>query len=144
MPSDVRFFTGDKADSVASWVACRIPGCERGFGLCAAMAVMDGETLLGAVVFHNYSPEAGVMEMSAAADSPRWLTRKTLYAMHDYIFQHCQLAVMRVSENNKRMLGIAERYGYTPFRIPRLRGRGEAEVILTLGDDEWKRGKFHG
>lgn len=110
------------------------------------MVVAKGDRPLGAVVFHNYSPESGVMEMSAAADSPKWLTRAALKAMHRYIFEDagCQLAVMRVSEKNKRMLRIAEAFGYSPFRIPRLRGRDEAEVVLTLGDDEWKEGRFHG
>lgn len=86
------------------------------------------------------------MEMSAAADSPRWLTRPVLRAMHSYIFNDsgCQMALMRVSEHNKRMLRIAAAYGYQSHRIPRLRGRDEAEIVLTLTDDDWKKGKFHG
>lgn len=103
-----------------------------------------GEPMFAGVVFHNYSPESGVMEMSAAADSPRWMTRRVLHAMHSYIFEDadCQMAVMRVSEQNKRMLRIGERFGYTPHRIPRLRGRDEAEILFTLTDDEWKAGKY--
>lgn len=105
-----------------------------------------GDPIIAGVVFHNWSPEAGVMEMSAAADSPRWLSRSVLKAMHSYIFADagCQLAVMRVSEQNERMLRIGKAYGYTPHRVPRLRGREEAEIILTLTDDQWKASKFHG
>lgn len=141
-----RFCTGDRAELVAGWVARRIEGCERGFGPCAALAVESGSNVLGAVVFHNYSPESGVMEMSAAASSPRWLTRPVLRAMHGYIFNDagCQMAVMRVSERNRHMLSIAERYGYTLHRIPRLRGRDEAEMICTLTDDEWRKSRFNG
>lgn len=128
---------------IARWVADRIPGCERGFGPCAAMSV--GSPLIGAVVFHNYNPEGAVMEMSAAAESPRWLSRPVLAAMHGYVFDRagCQLAVLRVSERNRRMLRIAKAYGYEGTRIPRLRGRDEAEIILTLTDDAWRSSKFH-
>lgn len=96
-------------------------------------------------MFHNYSPEFGVMEMSAAADSPRWLSRPVLRAMHSYIFNDagCQLAVMRVSEQNERMLRIAAAYGYQAHRIPRLRGRNDAEIVLTLTDDDWKVSRFN-
>ena len=138
-----KFHVGAEARFVAAWVASKIPGCERGFDACIALSV--GSPLVAGVVFHNWNPEGGVMEMSAAADSPRWLSRPVLRAMHSYIFDDaaCQIAVLRVSERNERMLKIAERYGYTAHRIPRLRGRNEAEVVLTLTDDDWRASKFH-
>lgn len=137
-----RFHTGTEAQIVSAWVASRINGCERGFGPCSALSV--GSPIIGAVVFHNYSPETGVMEMSAAAESPRWLSRPVLRAMHSYMFNDagCQMAVMRVSEHNTRMLRIAKAFGYEAHRIPRLRGRNEAEMLLTLTDDQWKVSKF--
>ena len=104
-----------------------------------------GRDLRAVVVFHNYCPEAGVLEMSAAVESKRWLSRPVLRAMHGYIFDDagCQLAVMRVSENNMTMRRIAKAYGYDETLIPRLRGRNEAESILTLTDDDWNRSRFH-
>lgn len=141
----IQFATGQQAEAVAGWVAERIEGCERGFGPCVAMACIKNEALIGGVVFHNYSPESGVIEMSAAADCGDWLNRSTLYAMHDYIFNtaECQTAVMRVSERNKRMCRIARAYGYEGHRIPRLRGRDEAEIIFTLTDEKWRSSKFN-
>lgn len=139
-----RFCKGAEAEAVARWVSKRIPGCERGFGPCIALLVHDTAPR-GAVLFHNYSPEAGVMEMSAAAESSRWLSRSVLRAIHGYIFDDagCQMAVMRVSENNSRMRRIGRAYGYTETRIPRLRGRDEAEIIMTLTDDAWRVSRFH-
>lgn len=134
---------GDEALAVANWVAKRIPGCERGFGPCVAMMVWDNGPIAG-VVFHNYSPECGVIEMSSAAVSPRWLSKRVLKAIHTYIFRDagCQLSVMRVSEKNKRMIRIAEAAGYTGHKIPNLRGKGEAEIIFTLADDDWFASKL--
>lgn len=139
------FYRPHESGPVAQFVAESIPGCERGFGPCVAMGVFDKDDLVGGVVFHNWNPESGVMEMSGAATSGRWLTRPVLWAMHEYIFEtaQCQLAIQRVSEKNKRMLRIATAYGYEKHLIPRLRGRDEAECIMTLTDDDWRASKFH-
>lgn len=50
----------------------------------------------------------------------------------------CQMVVIRVSERNAVMIAIAERFGFSPHRIPHLRGRGEAEIIFTLTDNDWR------
>ena len=128
---------------MARWVADRIKGCERGWSACVAMRVFTDRTI-GGVVFHDWNPEAGVMCMSAAGE-PGWLNRTVLHAMHSYIFDDagCQLAVMQVSENNARMRRIGLAYGYTETRIPRLRGRDEAEIIMTLTDEDWRASRFH-
>lgn len=41
------------------------------------------------------------------------------------------------------MLRIGLAYGYTAHRIPRLRGRDEAEIILTLPEETWRASRFH-
>ncbi len=63
-----------------------------------------------------------------------------LKAMFGYPFDQlgCQMVVLRVSERNAVMTGIAKRFGFTSHRIPRLRGRDEAEILFTLTDDEWR------
>ena len=139
------FHKGQDAQAVAGWVAARIPGCERGFGPCAALSVSEGGKILGAVVFHNYSPESDVMELSAAAECSRWITRPVLRAVHDYVFAQagCQMSVMRTSEKNTQARRVVAGCGYQPFVIPRLRGRGEAEVIWTLTDDDWRKSKIY-
>lgn len=138
-----RFYPAKTASVISEWVADRIPGCERGFGPCVALGVFRGAELVGGVVYHNWNPESGVMEMSAAGN--HWLNRAVLQHMHGYIFDQagCQLAVLRVSENNTRMLRIAEAYGYRKHLIPRLRGRDEAEAILTLTVEDWRSSRFH-
>lgn len=128
-------------EAVAAWVAAHIPGCERGFDRPVSIGVLEGERLIGGTVFHNWNPEAGVIEMSSAGTSPRWLGRKMLKAIFGYVFDQvgCQLVVMRVSERNSRMIEIAERFGFDGHLIPRLRGRDEAEWIFTLTDDQWRQ-----
>ncbi len=128
---------------MAQWVAARVPGSGATWEACVALRVYTDRTI-GGVVFHDWNPDAGVMCMSAAGE-PGWLNRAVLYAMHDYIFNTagCQLAVMQVSERNERMRRIGLAYGYTETRIPRLRGRDEAEVVMTLTEEAWRASRFH-
>lgn len=129
----------DREAEVVAFVASRIPGCELGFGECSAIAWMDGGEMVAGTVYHNWRPEAGVIELSSAAASPRWLTRKSLQSMFGYPFDQlgCQLIVLRVAESNSRMRGIAKRFGFSETIIPRLRGRGEAECIYCLTVEQW-------
>ena len=127
--------------SVTEWIAQHIPGCERGFAGAGAIGVVENERLIGGTCFHNHYPEAGVIEMSSAGTDPRWLSRRMIRAIFGYVFDQvgCQMVVMRVSERNARMVGIARKFGFDGHLIPRLRGRDEAEWIFTLTEEQWRQ-----
>lgn len=127
--------------AIAHFVASHIPGCERGWENFTSLGLVDEDgQLVGGCVFHNYAPEAGVIELSSASTSRRWLTRPMLKGMFGYPFDQigCQMVVLRVSERNTVMIEIAERFGFKSYRIPRLRGRDEAEILFTFTDDDWR------
>ena len=107
------------------------------------MRVFTDRTI-GGVVYYDWNPEAGVICLAAAGE-PGWLNRAVLHAMHAYVFDvaGCQLAVLQVSERNHRMRRIGLAYGYTETRIPRLRGRDEAEIVMTLPEETWRASRFH-
>lgn len=129
---------------VSAFVGKLIPGGHRGFDKESAVGFAEDGILIGGTVYHNYNPEAGVVEMTTASTSPRWLTPRTLHAIFAIPFNQwgCQLVVLRVSETNERMIRIAKRFGFEGHLIPRLRGRGEGEWIFTLTDDAWRDTKF--
>jgi RimJ/RimL family protein N-acetyltransferase len=131
--------------AACAYVDERIGGTGLGFGNAKSMTVFDGDQLLGSIIFHNWSPQAGVIEISAAADSPRWLARKVLDRIFRYVFDDvgCQLCVARISEENQHTQRIFRKYGFNRYLIPRLRGRNEDEWIFTLTDDAWRAGKFY-
>ena len=64
---------------VAAFVAQLIPECrERGFGKCRAIGVVDETGLLGGLVYRNWHPEVGTIEISGAAlPGTNWLSRRT-------------------------------------------------------------------
>lgn len=110
-----------------------------------SLGVFDGQMLVAGVLYHNWYPDTGVVELTGASISKRWLSRAVLKAVFAVPFDHlgCQLVVFRVSEHNKPMLRIAKAYGFSEHIIPRLRGRTESEHILTLADDDWRQSRFH-
>ena len=106
-----------------------------------AMVSIDGQgRALGAVVYQNFQPEYGTIELSAAAQSKRWLSRSVLKDMFDYPFNQLgsQAVILRCAENDTVMGRIAPAYGFTRYDMPRLRGRDQAETIYILPDDVWR------
>lgn len=108
------------------------------------MAVADGPAIIGACLFHNWDADAGVIELTSASLSPKWLSRPVLRAIFGYAFDElkCQAVVLRVDPDNVRMCRIASAFGFQRHDIPRLRGRDKAEALFILGDDEWRGGRF--
>lgn len=125
---------------VSAFVANAIPGCGRGFGKCKTIGVEHDGQIVAGIVYHNWNPESGVIELSSASTDRRWLTRPVIKAMFGYPFDQlqCQSVVLRVSERNRVMCEIAERFGFQGHRIPRLRGRDEAEMIFVLTEEDWR------
>lgn len=130
------------------WVAERIwPGRDKDFDTATALGVFDDDGLLGAILWHNWDPDAGVIEFSAAADSRRWLTRRSLQEMFSYAFETvgCQMVYCRTSaaDRQKHLHRIFTAYGFDAVRIPRLFGRDEDGFVFTLTDEQWQSNGFH-
>lgn len=128
--------------AVVPFVAA-LTGFRPDFGNCRTMAVLDKDgKMVAGLVFHNWSPEFGVIEVSAAAITPRWATRTVLNTALAYVFSHCQMAVARIHENNLPARRLWKGLGAEEHILPRLRGRNASEAILLLTDDAWAQSKF--
>lgn len=130
--------------SVQDFVASQIPGCERGFGASTAIGFEENGRLVAGVVYHNWSPETQVIELSAGSSQRKWLTRERLRQIFDYPFDQlkCRLIVARTSERNARVRRIYRQLGAQEHIIPLLRGPDEAEVVITLTADAWRNSPF--
>lgn len=126
--------------AVAGFVSRLCFGNADGFEKYSSMGVFDNDTLIAGTVFHNWHDGAGVMELSSAAISRRWLSPRVIRAMMAFPFDvmGCQMVAMRVSERNSTMVRIAKRFGFEGVMIPRLRGRDESEWVFTMTDDAWR------
>lgn len=120
---------------------------ERGWENPVAIGFLSREGVLEAgVVYTNWQPENGVIEITAAAIGHKWGTRERLRVIFEYPFDHlgCQMVVARTSERNPVPLRIWRALGADEYRIPRLFGRDEAAIITTLTAEQWAESRFNG
>ncbi|MGL5010980.1 MAG: hypothetical protein ACRC6I_13960 [Paracoccaceae bacterium] len=132
-----------QSEIVARFVADLL-GFGRGFGECQAIGFLDaGGNLVAGIVYHQYQPEQGIIEISAASTCRSWLTRANLSEIFDYPFRiGCRMVVARIGEHNQRARRIWRSLGADEYVIPALRSPQEAECIFTLSAEQWRNGKF--
>lgn len=129
---------------VADWVARRIENCGRGFENCRALGVMDdaGE-IRGGIVFHDYWPERGLIETSAAGSHPTWFTHDVERAAIAYMFDVARLGIARTGATNTKVRRMWQHLGATETVIPQLWSETEDGVILTLTEAAWTAKRGH-
>jgi RimJ/RimL family protein N-acetyltransferase len=134
-------------EAVAAFVAQLIPECrERGFGKCRAIGVVDETGLLGGLVYRNWCPEVGTIEISGAAlPGTNWISRRTIQIGIDYTFYQCgcQMVIGTTSADNDIVLRIMAAVGFTLYKIKRLGGRDRDGVVGTLTVEDWEASKYN-
>ncbi len=139
-------YKGGIHDAICNYVSLKIWGEPRQLPLSTAMSVMDDNgRLLAAMVYYDYDEKAGVIQVSGAAETPRWLTRPILREMFSFPFDQlkCQAVVMRVDPDDKRLGRMLPAYGFEKNTLKRLRGRDRDECLYVLYDDVWRANGFH-
>jgi len=134
-------------DQIGAFVAQLIPHCRRGFGAnIQTMGVLQGDRLVAGIVWHNYDPDAGIIELSGAAlPGVHWLTRRTLRRMYEFPFEQCgcQMVVQRTPADAEMLLGLLAAYGFDFVAVRRLFGGDRDGVICTLTLEAWLANKFN-
>lgn len=132
---------------IADFVAQMIPSCrERGFGPnVKAIGIVEDGKLIGGMVYKNYDPDAGVIEMSGAALPGKHWTRESVQRVYGYPFDQlgCQMVVMVVEDGNRRLLRQLAALNYSFIRIPRLHGRDKDAVVCLLTREDWLANSFN-
>lgn len=95
-----------------------------------------GEPLIAGLVFYNWYPEKGTIEIDAASVAP-WATRERLAMVGAYVARHARLAVFRIDERNERALRLMGRLGARMTVVPEMRAPGVAEVVCTIESEGW-------
>lgn len=131
---------------VAAWVAGQIPHMHS-FGACSAIGFRsDDGQIAGGIVFHNYLPDYGNIEVSFAVANPYSLNRHLLSALLRYPFT--QLGVQRVtaitpSDERTSVWRFLTQFGFQKEgRVRRGLGTGDA-IIWGLLASEWATSRFN-
>ena len=133
---------------VAEFVAQLIPECRtRGFGKCKAIGIVNEKgQLLGGLVYRNWCPEVGTIEISGAAvPGTNWLSRRTVNIMYDYPFYQvgCQMVIKTTMADNDIVLRIMAAVGFSLHYIKRLGGRDRDGVVGTLTVEQWEESPYN-
>lgn len=108
------------------------------------IAVGD-EALVAGVVYHNYQPRSGTIEISCAATRRKWMSRELIKQAISLPFElfSCQAVLARHSEDNKSARHFWNSLGAEEYIIPRLRGRDEPpECVAVLTQEAWAESPF--
>ena len=133
---------------IKAFIEANIERCaERGLprsGVAIGVANNDN-VLVGGFYYHDYDPDAGVIEISLASTDKRWWTRSVLYGLLKYPFYDlgCQMIGSRTSAKDKALLRQLKAYGFDIHIIPRLFGREHDVAICTLTIEQWEANGFH-
>ena len=135
----------NQRESVVDFVSKMAPYSSDYWNNPSAIGIEIDGNLAAGVVFPNWNASAGTIEISAAALDPRWLSRRVLNLIMDYVFNQlqCQMVMIKTGEHNDRMRDIAIRVGADEHVIPRGLGIDEDLIIYTLTDDQWAVNPFN-
>jgi RimJ/RimL family protein N-acetyltransferase len=134
------------ADLMAAWVKARIAFMDpEGFGPCQAVGVVDGQgRIVGGVVFHGWNKHYRSIEMSAAADSAKWLSRRIVAGILSYPFEQlgCERVTSVTRPEDGRTRHLLEGIGMTLEGIGRKAFGDHDAAGYALLRDEWRAGRF--
>jgi RimJ/RimL family protein N-acetyltransferase len=130
---------------LCDYVAYLVWGCANDFGPSGSIGVLKNKQLIAAVVFHNWHENHGVIELSAAASDPRWLTKTVIKTIMEICFgQHkCQQIATRIDIENERALKIFRFLGFSELILPNMRGSGKHEILMLFTSEQWKQHRLN-
>jgi len=131
---------------VVQWVADQVPHMdapEKGAGI----GIVANGHLIAGVVFHEYRPDYGTIEMSMAATSPIWARREIIGGFLSYPFH--QLGVFKVFTHtpidNERALKVNKHAGFKQEAVLAHQfGRGRHGVVCRMLQPDYQRIYEHG
>lgn len=132
---------------IGRWVSERTTSTgEIGFdGAYNAIGVVKDNEIIAGFVYHDWNPTYQTIQMTLAAHTPRWGTRRIIEGLLHYPF--VELGVQRITvlinENNHPSLRLAEGVGFKREAVlERAAGIYGNIVVLRLFISEWRDGKF--
>lgn len=132
-------------DALAAWAAARIPHVGvAGFGPCWAIGVTRGEALAAVVVFHDWQAAHGTVQLSCAAETPRWASREVVAEILGLAFNGMWWRLRKVwtatPSTNERALRFNRGIGMKQEAILRHHmAPGVHSVICSMLEAEYRR-----
>ena len=140
MTPDNRLIFGHD-EKIAAWVARQIPHVSpAGFGPCKAIGVAVGGVPVAGIVYHDYQPHVGVVQISMASTSPLWAKRNTIRALLSVPFEQyqCYKVWTAIPADNERAIRFNRGIGMKAEGTLRHQfGKKRHAVIYGMTFDEY-------
>lgn len=137
-------------EKLAAWASQQIPQMRgMSFGPCQAIGVASGpnedDELYAVVVFHDYQPACRSIQLSAAARSPKWMTKGVARAVLFYPFM--QLNCFRVwgatPHTNLRAIRLNRGLGFkVDGTLRHAFGPGVHAVMVSMTRPEYLKSRW--
>lgn len=111
------------------WVKEKLPVSNLNFQNGVSLGIGDDEKLLAAIVYTDYTGYS--MQLSIAAESPRWCSRTALKAIFHYPFNDCNCVRVTacVAKKNTRSRRLVQGLGFKQEGVVR-RGFAVDDLIV--------------
>lgn len=129
----IRLHLGD-SDAIAAWVKSKIPHVSD-FGVCQAIGIVNNGLLLAGVVYHDYQPAYGSIQLSMAAANPRWAKREIIAGLLNYPFEQldCYRVFTLTPIHNTMALRVNEHIGFKREAVCHSGfGKGKHAVVMRM------------
>ena len=128
-------------DKVATWVADKIPHVTD-FGPCEALGILRDEYIIAGVVYHDYQPNFGTIQLSMAAVSPMWARREIIAQLLQYPFEQlgCYKVWTATPLDGKMALRVNEKIGFKREAVlAHGFGKGRHCVLMRFLEPDYNR-----
>lgn len=136
----------DTSGFVATWVAHRIPDMlDHTFGPHWATGVISDDKMIAGCVYHNYYPKYRCVDISFAAESPKWMTRNIVHDLLAGAFYGMDVnrISMVTTTDATRTRKILEGLGMTLECAEAKEYFGDKDAVLyRLLRREWEAGRW--
>jgi RimJ/RimL family protein N-acetyltransferase len=138
--------TPDETQAVQEWVVSRIPHMHGGtFGQCVAAGVVRDGAMAAGVIFHDWQPEYRTLQLSMAADSPRWAAADVLRGLFRYAFATAGANKLWTATPHTNTRALRFNHGIGMKQEATLRhhfGPKSHAVICSKMRAEWERSRW--
>lgn len=96
----------------SDWLKARLPMIKHFEPNAIFLGIGNGDRLLAAVAYTNYTGYD--LELTIAADSPKWCTRNSVYEIlkHPFLTNKCIRVTAKVAKHNKKSRQLVEGVGF--------------------------------
>lgn len=136
----------DQKPVAEHWLKARIPHISGGsLGAAQYAIVSRGGKIAALVAFHQFDTMAQTIQLTMAADDPRWCSKQTVAELLAYAFKTCGVNKLYTSipGDNTRAIRVNAGLGLKPeAEISDMYGPGRSAVFCGMTRADWLASKW--